>query len=226
MKRIYDEKLLNNYIEMFRIYNYLDGDIYEDMNLFKYEKGEVIYKENDKINYFYFLVKGRLKIYTLQENGKKLLLRFNKPLAILGDLEYLNNYTIKTNVESLDSSLLIGIDINVLREKTKDNIKFYRFIIKNLSHKLYTISNSSSINLLYPVKNRFASYLVSVLDGTKKEIMTSNYIELANLLGTSYRQLNRVINDLTKKGIIIKENKEIKIIDYNKLKTLSKGLYK
>jgi CRP-like cAMP-binding protein len=110
-------------------------------------------------------------------------------------------------VESLNDTVFIAIKYSDLNKYAKEDAKFLRFVVKNLSHKLYTTTISNSINLLQPLENRFACYLLSVstdesVKNFNSEIRTSKLTELANLLGTSYRHLNRVICDMDKRGII------------------------
>ncbi|WP_257988604.1 MULTISPECIES: Crp/Fnr family transcriptional regulator [Bacillus] len=123
---------------------------------------------------------------------------------------------------------MIRISFVKLHEFAENEPKFSNFIIKNLSHKLYTLSNTTSLNLLYPVENKFASYLVSTMVDENnyahiEELKTAKLTEIAELLGTSYRHLNRVINQLVAKGIIERKRGAILIIDVNQLMILSKG---
>ena len=55
---------------------------------------------------------------------------------------------------------------------------------------------------------------------SKNIIMIDNYSNLADLLGTSYRHLNRVLNKLVEKGIILKDKNEIKILNKEELENI------
>jgi CRP-like cAMP-binding protein len=229
MKRISDKNLLEAYIREYGIDSLFQKDMRPFMSLMSFERGECICNTGDELDYFYFNVKGKLKIYTLMENGKSLLLRFNKPLSILGDVEFMSGYKIKCNVDSLNESHLIGIRLEDIRKYAIDDPVFLRFVISNLGYKLYTISNSTSINLLYSLEKRFASYIISISSEETSskginEIKTTSMTEMATLLGTSYRHLNRVIRELVDKGIVSKRNGNISVLDYAALKELSGGL--
>jgi CRP-like cAMP-binding protein len=99
-----------------------------------------------------------------------------------------------------------------------------------MSEKLKNGSNNSSINLLYPLENRLASYILAFAeisdDKIKKFIFKENYNEIAELLGSSYRHLNRTLNKFCSDGILKKNNKEYVIEDYKKLLYLAGDLYK
>lgn len=227
MKKIFDHKLLTSYIETYSLNSIFKEKILGYMELFKFDKGELICTKDSEIEYMYFLVEGKIKVSTLHDNGKSILLRFNKPLSIFGDIEFLTDYKVQCNAEAQSQALLIGIKMDILRTYAYEDTKFLQFIIKNLSEKLYVISNSTSINLSYNLENRLASYIISIIDDennlTNKEVDFSKPTEIASLLGTSYRHLNRVIQELVSKGIIEKNKKIVTVKNLKKLKELSDG---
>ena len=167
MKRINDSKLLEYYIKKYHIRSFFSmdsrgDDIVRSMQLLAYDKGECICKAGEPMEYFFFNVKGKLKVYTLMEDGKSLLLRFNKPLSILGDVELFSTLKTRCNVESLAEAHVIAIPMETIRAKAFDDPTFLKFAAQSLSYRLYTISNATSLNLLYPLSKRFASYVISI----------------------------------------------------------------
>ena len=183
------------------------------------------------MKYLFFLVKGKGKVYVILKNGKSLLLSFYYPLTVIGDIEIVNNCDISSNIQALEDSYCIALPLNIVRGKLLKDAKFLRYVCDSLGLKLKNSSNNSSINLLYPLENRLASYILA----TKEEVIINNkrvYIfnekltELAGLLGSSYRHLLRTINILIHKGVISKKNGYYMILDKRILKTLSADLYK
>lgn len=227
MTVVVNPQLIRTYIKKYNLNFLYDNNLIEHTTLYTFAKGDYICEKSIKMENMYFLVEGKLKVFTVLENGKMLLLRFNNALSVLGDIEFLNNYDVMSNVEAVSNCTLLGISFENLRKHAYRDPLFLKFLIENLSYKLYTFSNSTSINLLYPLENRLASYILSTScdeHSTKfrNEIETSNLKEIAMLLGTSYRHLNRVLNKLVNQGVIERKNKIIKIIDFEKLKALSK----
>lgn len=228
MKRLSDSKMMEYYLEKYNIASFFSIDMTPHMQLLAFEKGENVCKSGEIMEYFYFNVKGKMKIYTLMEDGKSLLLRFNKPLSILGDVELFSGFKTRCNVEPLNEAHLIAIPMELVRMKAGDDPTFLKSVVQSLSYRLYTISNATSLNLLYPLSKRFASYVISITcDETDvkriNEIKTSSMTELATLLGTSYRHLNRTIREFIDDGIIKRENGRIIILDYAKLKERAGG---
>lgn len=224
MKQLSDNNLMLSLVEKYGLKELFEKDMTPLMTLHALNKAETINEGSDVLDSMYFLVSGKIGIYKLLENGRSLLTRLYQPLSIIGDLEFLDKYPVKTHVEAQIDSLLIRIKFEDLYKNAYDDPRFLRFIIRNLSRKLYTFSNASSINLLYPLENRFASYLVSVYlhPDVKDEIKVERITEMAMLLGTSYRHLLRVIQKFVANGIISYHRGVIRILEHNKLKELAK----
>lgn len=222
-----DQKKLSSYIKKFNLNSLFENDIRKYMNLYSLQKNEFNCQNTDDLNYMFFLVSGRIKIYKLLDNGKLLLIRFNEPLSIIGDIEYISNYPVKTNVETQDPSELIGISFTELNKYCCNDSKFLKFLAQNLSYKLYTFTNSACINLMYPLETRFACYLLSLCKQTNnaeliKHIKIGKLNEIAMLLGTTYRHLHRTIKTLSQKQIICANKGLVIVLDYDKLQELAK----
>ncbi|WP_328278120.1 helix-turn-helix domain-containing protein [Paenibacillus chibensis] len=81
--------------------------------------------------------------------------------------------------------------------------------------------------MLASVENRFASYLLSTLHEAGefgREMRTTNTQEIADLIGTTPRHLNRVIQKLTEQSIIRKNHESIVILDKMELQKRSHGI--
>jgi len=197
------------------------------LNLFEFEKGELICSQGEPVEYLYILVKGKVKIFTTSEDGKTLILSFKTPLEVIGDIEYVQEIDTINTVEAVSSVVMIGVCQTVVRRYLKDHSPFLQFLLKIITRKFYIKSQFMRHNILYPVETRLASYLVSVAYDENEalvngKVSTSNLTDIANLIGTSYRHLNRVIKDFCIKGLVERDNGAIVIKDLEGLKSLAK----
>lgn len=230
MLRINDESKLEYYIDKYNIEDIFDKNMKKYMELILFNKNDHICRSTEKIEYFYFLVEGKVKVYTLLKNGKSLLLQFYKPLNIFGDIEVVDVDKTSSNVQAMESTLCIGISMENLRENALGDTKFLKYICKSLGSKLDKFSKFSSINLLYPLENRLASYILAITPNSNNlsntdEIFTYKLTEMADLLGTSYRHLTRTINKLCNEKIIKKEKYSIIILNRGLLEELACDIY-
>ena len=78
------------------------------------------------------------------------------------------------------------------------------------------------------LESRLASYIYAFVNEENNEEFTfeESYSEIAELLGTSYRHLNRTLNKLCSDNILQKDGKKYIIKDIERLKLLSGDLYR
>lgn len=226
MIKIYNTSLLNNYVEKYNLNSFLNDNLLNLLELHSFSKNEFICTLNDELLYMHFLVKGKAKVTTLLSTGKSLLLCFNTPLSIMGDLELIDNSFADCNVQALEECLCISLPLTLVKEFGYNDPIFLRFIISSLEKKLRSNSNYMSINLLLPLENRVASYLISALPTGSSSVDIHGINNLSELLGTSYRHLSRVIKNLSDENIIKKNRNTIEILNLEKLNSLCSDTFK
>ena len=77
---------------------------------------------------------------------------------------------------------------------------------------------------MYPVEVRLASYLLSIFCEESHLVMdqkTESLKDIANLIGTTYRHLNRVLQKFVAQGVIEKQKGSIILKDKEKLSCLA-----
>ena len=115
MEKVYNDKLKELYINKFKLNDIFTDNMSEYMELVLFKKGEYICNENEKMEYLFFLVKGKGKVYIILKNGKSLLLSFYYPLTVIGDIEIVNNCDTSSNIQALEDSYCIALPLNIVR---------------------------------------------------------------------------------------------------------------
>ncbi|MDI2588756.1 Crp/Fnr family transcriptional regulator [Psychrobacillus sp. NEAU-3TGS] len=192
----------------------------------RYRRNEVVLVEGEDIDGLYIQVSGRTKITTSVITGKALLLRFCSAISFMGEIELVQKVPIQSQVTAVEETDFIFITKTYIHNELMKDITFLQQLLAHTTYKLQTCTTASRINLLASVETRFASYLCTVRNGVSfgKEIQTTNSTEIASLIGTTTRHLNRVIEKLAFKKVIEKKKKEIIVIEWEKIEELSDGL--
>ncbi|WP_434798584.1 cyclic nucleotide-binding domain-containing protein [Terrisporobacter vanillatitrophus] len=223
-----DKIKLSYYISKFQINGIFTKNIEKYMELHYFKKGSHICVKGDRLDYFYFFVKGRAKVYISTPNGKSLLIRFYSPLQVIGDVEVTCNENADCNIQAIEDCLCVGVPLHIVHEISTYDPKFLSFVCKHLSSKLTSTSASTSLNVLYPLENRLASYLLALYPNDltpEDKIVTDNFTQLSELLGSDYRHFLRVVDKLCSKNIIKKEKRSLVIVDRVALNNLAVDLY-
>ncbi|OTX95334.1 Crp/Fnr family transcriptional regulator [Bacillus wiedmannii] len=193
-----------------------------------FEKGELICNIDDEMDRLYFVVKGKVKVYTITPEGKKLILRFINPLAVVGDIEFIQNSKAHNAVEACSEVVAISISHMVIRNKLLQNPKLMNFLLKNIANTLKISTRFTALNLLYPVEVRVASYLLSISTDSngnmyKKDLDATSVSSIADFIGVSYRHVIRVLQKFYKEKLIEKNNGVIVIKDFLRMKEVAKN---
>lgn len=228
MKQVIDRFKIRALLDQHELQHTFPESLQERIRLYQFEKGERICTEGEELTQMYFLVKGKLKIFTVSAEGNSRLLRFKNPLDIVGDVEYLKRNRVFNTVEAVTDGSVLGISYDDITRLAYDYPPFLQFLLHEVTHKFYTESNASTLNHLNSVETRLASYFLSTATTEKstlfyQEMKTTNLKDIADLIGTSYRHLNRVIKDLCEQGILEKTGKRIYIKDHDLLRDRAHG---
>ncbi|MBS7525124.1 helix-turn-helix domain-containing protein [Fusibacter paucivorans] len=225
MKRIHDPLQLRKILSTHDIYRFFDADITPYVTMMTYEPGESVLTAGDALTHYLLLVDGRIKVSYLFENGKTMAVKFYHPLTPIGDIEYLRDVPLLCNVDAIETSSFIAIDVQTLRTHFSNDVAFLKHLIESLSDKLYATVNNNAYNFIYPLPNRLASYLLHQPSTNNVIVLHASYLEIADFLGTTYRHLNRTIRMLVDEGIIEQRDHEIEITNRTHLEMLAKSTY-
>jgi CRP-like cAMP-binding protein len=225
VKELNDQEQLDAYIQTYQLESIFHEPLIPHLSLYSFEQGELICSQGEASQYLYVLVKGKVKIYTSSPEGNTLILSFKKPLEVIGDIEYVRGIDIINTVEAVSPVWMIGIHHRWLKKYGSDHAPLLQFLLDIITRKFHLKNNSMSFNIMYPVEVRLASYLLSVSfdesDSLNKNQLSISIKDAANLIGTSYRHLNRVITQLCAEGLIERNRGSILVKDRNGLRELA-----
>lgn len=224
------------YIIVILLYEYEVGLMAQDFSILKlveafnlgqlerisYDDGDYLIHEGQEINSLYFITKGKVKISQTFPNGKEYMIGINGPKYILGDVEFVSDIYATSSVQSIGITEVLVLPYEELKTKYIKEYDFMYSLFINLSHKLLESSNVNTMNIIYPVRVRMASYLLSLSpDGVKVRI--TNYNDVANNIGCSYRHVHRSLKELADEELLVKMNYGIKILDRKGLLKAANG---
>lgn len=226
MEEIHDENQLLNYLKQYQLETVFPEPLRPLMTVCHFEKCELICRQGEASEYLYVLVEGKIKIFTTSAQDKTLVLCFKTPLEVVGDVEYVRESHIINTVQAVTPVVMLRIHYRHLAEHAGDYAPLLKFLLKIISHKFYIDSNFSSFNLMYPVEVRLASYLLSISTEEAGAVVhegldSFNLTDIANLIGTSYRHLNRVIQKLCTDGFIERNQGFIQVKDRDGLRQIA-----
>lgn len=226
MEAFYDEQQLLHYLKQFNLEQVFEQKLRPNMDICRFDKCELICRAGEISEYLYVLVQGKIKIFTTSAQDKTLVLCFKTPLEVVGDVEFVRESNIVNTVQAVTPVTMLRIHYRWLAEHAGDHAPLLRFLLKIMTDKFYIDSNFSNFNLMYPVEVRLASYLLSISTEeagniVHEELDAFNMTDIAHLIGTSYRHLNRVIQKLCADGLIERKQGLLLVKDQDGLRALA-----
>lgn len=129
-------------------------------------------------------------------------------------------------IEAISTVKMLAISKKVIHQNGFQDARFLQLLLNVVSEKFWLKSEALSINLLYPVEVRFASYLTSIVcDEQNCALNRSELKDTADLIGTSSRHLNRIIKAFIEDGMIERTETDIIIKNREKLIAIAKDIY-
>ena len=187
----------------------------------------MIFEEGDTVKGIYFVYQGKIKVHKKWGNDKELILRIANKGAILGHRGLGQNYFYPISATALEPSSVCFIDLDFFQSTLKVNPQLTYELMMFFADELQE-SEKNMRNLAHmPVKGRIAQALLALHEkfGSTKDngidIILSRQ-DLASLAGTAYETVFRCVNELMEEGIIALSNRNIPIVNMEKLVLLVK----
>ena len=189
-----------------------------------YEKGEVIFFENDSVKKLYLLVNGKVKLSMLSAEGKEKVLTILQEGDIFGELSLFDEDPHPLTAEVVDDARLLIIPWNEMEKMIQNRPSLAIKIIEALSKKTRLLTSQVRELVFQDAAGRLASLISRLADDFGREIEEGTVIdlvlthqEIANLIGSSRVTVTKLINRFIDDGLLTIKKRKIIIKDFESL---------
>jgi CRP/FNR family transcriptional regulator, cyclic AMP receptor protein len=196
-----------------------------DRDSHNYRKKYLLYTEGQRPAQVYYIVKGKVKIYKLYEDGKELITNILGPGDFIGYRGILEDTNYLDNAQVLEDAVLIMIPrqefLQLVSEHTEIALQFIKLLARSVVEK-----EENLMNLAYnSLRKRAANGLLLVLDKFKTEQAGSPSIgisreNLAHIIGSATESLMRTLSDFKDEKLIDIRDGKIYLLDEDRLRGL------
>lgn len=197
-----DLNLLRKYCSLCGTDKMFSIDILPLLEIQHYKKGDFICRRDEPLTDLMFLVRGRIKIYVLKQNGVMALSSFAGAPYLIGETEFLLPGTMPNEVEALTDCIFLSLSFVRYGDLLLSDNKFL-YSLACLCAKRDAITRQKVSDLVaFPLKNRMASL---ILRSESDNLYTQKLTEAAEFLNVSYRHLLHVLDLFCREKILRKE---------------------
>ncbi|MFW6278632.1 MAG: Crp/Fnr family transcriptional regulator [Bacillota bacterium] len=190
----------------------------------KYEKGQIIFFENDSPKDLYMLAEGQVKLSMMSPEGQEKVLTILQEGDLFGEISLFDDTPYPLTAEAQQDSKLFIISWSDLEKIIMERPSMALKIIKALAKKTRLLTSQVRELVFQDAGGRLAALLQRFCDefgmkieqGTRIELILTHQ-EIANLLGTSRVTVTKLMNEFIDQGIIKIEERKIIVLDVEKL---------
>lgn len=198
----------------------------EDRNTNVYRKKQLIYSEGNHPNRLYYILKGKVKGYKTNEDGKELVTDLYSPGDFFGYVALLERHAYRDTAEAMEETEVAVIPKEEFDELVNNNKevaqKFIGLLAKNISEK-----ENQLLSLAYnSLRKKVADALLLLQKKYQQEnaaefVININRENLATIAGTAKESLIRTLSDFRNEKLIdIDKNGSVRILNQRKLENL------
>ena len=187
-----------------------------------FKKGETLFQHDEIVRYFYIVLQGKIKSYQLNlENGKEQTIFVFREGDMFDTIVLLDGQVHDVMYEALEASEVMQLPIEEVRELLRNNEAFNRMFFPYLAQQMRQMEELATDLSLYSTSERLIKLLLQNLDQSNrlkyKLIQGLSNTEIAKLIGTVRHVVERHLKALKEDGTIETKNRNVQILDANKL---------
>jgi CRP/FNR family transcriptional regulator, cyclic AMP receptor protein len=188
-----------------------------------FEKGASPFDSFDTLKYFYFILDGKIKVSQINiENAKEQTLYLLSRGDMFDVVSLLDSQEHEYVAEVLEPSKLIEVPIEQVRYLLDNDADFKQLFFPYLATQLRNMENLAVDLSLYDVYERLIRLFARFADYNEKHpslklIGNISHEELAGMVGSVRKVVNRALQKLKDEGIVELSRKQIHLKDLQKL---------
>ncbi|GAA4756283.1 response regulator [Flavisolibacter ginsenosidimutans] len=188
-----------------------------------YKKKQRIYNEGNHPIHLYFVLKGKVKNYKTNDEGKELIVRIASEGDFFGYSALLENSVYKENADAIEDSEIVGLPRKEFEELMNANPevsrRFVRLLASDVAEKEDQLIRVAYNSLRKKVADALLTVYKTFKDNPGKPINLSRE-NLAAVAGTATESLIRTLTDFRAEKLIEITDGKITILNAEKLEKM------
>ncbi len=186
-------------------------------------RGKIFYMPEDSGEVLFLLKKGRVQLYRIAPNGKKLVMATLGPGAIFGEMSLVGQGMHNTYAESIDECVLCVMsrsDVErLVREKPEVAFRF----VEALGSRLTQLESRLEDIAFKSIPARLATLLLALdkEQGGKQMVTGYTHQDFSEMLGTYRETITQTLNDLKADRIIDIARKQVVLLNIPRLRQIA-----
>ena len=185
-------------------------------------RGRVFYQPEDVSEVLFMVKAGRVQLYRISPEGKKLVIATLGPGTLFGEMALLGQQMHNAFAEALDDCLILVMSRADLERLILNKPEVGLRILETTGKRLRDAEKRLEDMAFKGIPARLASLLLRLSEERgSNEITGLTHQDLAETIGTYRETATQVLNDMKGQGLIEIGRKRILILDVERLRELA-----
>ncbi len=192
-----------------------------EAHLRQFQKGEVLYHENEPADHVWVVVRGQVKLVKITHKGQELMIELVVAQELFGAVYYAEHPTYPTTAVALDETVALLLPVAVMHRLLDEAPRFQKAILADMCRRLCHAQEMRGL-ALEEVPRRL-SWALLYLHGKFGPDIPHSRQTLAELAGTTVETAIRFTRRLSRDGIVATRRGRITVIAPERLEEFSPG---
>ena len=200
----------------------LDQDIEKYGKVVDFSQGDTLFAPEILMEKFFVVLQGRIKVSQVSlRSGKEQTLQILAQGSLCDVVTLLDGARHENLLTALDNVQVLTLPIDIVRSWMQSSNSFNRLLFPYIARQMREMEELVTDLSFYNTSERLLKLIIKNIDPENpnrlKLIHDLPHEEIASLIGTVRKVLNRHIQELKKEGLIDVERKNIRLKDNIKL---------
>lgn len=193
------------------------------------QKGEYLYRANDKFDSVFAIRSGAVKAVSLSDSGEEQVTGFYLPGEVVG-MDGLADNVYTNSVVALETASVCEIPFHRLEELSLHIPSLQRHFFQLMSREITQDQQVITLLSKGSAEARIASLLLSISSrNSRRNLSATEFIlpmsrtDIGNFLGLTIETVSRIFTRLQKNEVIDVDKKEVKILNIDSLRNIANG---
>lgn len=188
------------------------------------DAGKIFYMPNDSGEVLFLLKKGRVQLYRIAPNGKKLVVATLGPGSIFGEMSLVGQGMYNTFAEAVNECVLCVMSRSDVERLMREKPDVAFRIVQALGSRLTELETRLEDIAFKSIPSRLASLIVDLdqQQGNQGTIKGYTHQDFSEMLGTYRETITQTLNEFKSDGLIDTGRKQIRLINYDRLEALAR----
>ena len=191
--------------------------------LVDHRSGHIFYMPDDPGDVLFILKKGRIQLYRMSPDGRKLIFAILQPGAIFGDMALVGQHLHQTYAQAIDDCTICVWNRKQVEEMFIDKPQIAFRFLEAVGNRLTQVEERLADVTFQPIATRLATLLLHLDREGDSTGKLSGYTHqyLADMLGTYRETTTQILNQFKAQSLIQTGRKTIDILDKGGLERIA-----